>query len=277
MGHLGGEHLERAPRRGAVLDGLVRRARLRRADAVPAWVKRMPTPDSDTPARSKMAIDRLIARRDVHPREKTLWRMLYETCARCEEILDVSIEELDLAGRRAPVKTKGAVARRRGGRGREDFVLETVYWDAGTARLLPRLIKGRTRGQVFVTRRSPGQGKVVAPRDACPDTGLARADGSSRLGGGGRFRRRPAAAPAPPRKWILPALLATCLRPPPAPRPAVGRAPDAEPLETCPRAESPVPPVRTVLVDGAAHGDKGEGKCLVCTLRVQRMAGRATE
>lgn len=210
MGHLGGEHLERAPRRGAVLDGLVRRARLRRADAVPAWVKRMPTPDSDTPARSKMAIDRLIARRDVHPPEKALWRMLYETCARCEEILDVSIEELDLAGLRAPVKTKGAVARRRGGRGREDFVLETVYWDAGTARLLPRLIKGRTRGQVFVTRRSPGPGKVVAPRDACPDTGLARADGSSRLGGGGRFRRRPAAAPAPPRKWILPALLATC-------------------------------------------------------------------
>ncbi|SCF65135.1 Phage integrase family protein [Streptomyces sp. Ncost-T10-10d] len=137
---------------------------------VPAWTKRMPPPDSDTPARSKLAIDRLIARWDVHLREKTLWRMLYETCARAEEILDVNIEELDLAGRRAPVKTKGAPARRRGGRAREDFALETVYWDAGTA----RLIKGRTRGPVFVTHRRPGPGKVLAPRDVCPDTGLAR-------------------------------------------------------------------------------------------------------
>lgn len=141
---------------------------------VPVWAKRLAPPDSETPARSKMAVDRLIARRDVALREKTLWRMLYETCARAEEILGVNIEELDLAGRRAPVKAKGSAARRRGGRKREDFVLETVYWDAGTARLLPRLIRGRTRGSVFVTHRRPGPGKVVSPRDVCPDTGLAR-------------------------------------------------------------------------------------------------------
>jgi integrase len=142
---------------------------------VPAWVKRMPPPDSETPARSKMAVDRLIARRDVHLREKTLWRMLYETVARSEEILGVNIEELDLAGRRAPVKAKGAKPRtRRRGARREDYVLEPVYWDAGTARLLPRLIKGRTRGPVFVTHRKPGPGKVLAPRDVCPDTGLVR-------------------------------------------------------------------------------------------------------
>lgn len=135
----------------------------------------MTPPDSETPARSKMAIDRLIARRDVHLREKTLWRMLYETVARSEEILGVNIEELDLAGRRAPVKAKGARPRtRRRGAAREDFVLETVYWDAGTARLLPRLLKGRTRGPVFVTHRRPGPGKVLAPRDVCPDTGLVR-------------------------------------------------------------------------------------------------------
>ncbi|WP_137981173.1 tyrosine-type recombinase/integrase [Streptomyces violaceusniger] len=143
--------------------------------AVPAWVKRMPPPDSQTPARSRMAIDRLINRRDVHLREKTLWRMLYETVARSEEILGVNIEELDLAGRRAPVKAKGAQPRtRRRGAPREEFVLETVYWDAGTARLLPRLIKGRTRGPVFVTHRKPGPGKVLSPRDVCPDTGLVR-------------------------------------------------------------------------------------------------------
>ncbi|GAA3354545.1 hypothetical protein GCM10017744_013030 [Streptomyces antimycoticus] len=57
---------------------------------------------------------------------------------------------------------------------REDYLLETVYWEAGTARLLPRLLKGRIRGPLFVTHRRPGPGKVVSPRDVCPDTGPAR-------------------------------------------------------------------------------------------------------
>ncbi|HEY5988863.1 MAG TPA: hypothetical protein VIV12_21155 [Streptosporangiaceae bacterium] len=146
MGQLGGQHLER--RRAAVLSWLAWcRERGHDAPAVPAWAKRLAVPDSETPARSKMAIDRLIARREVHLREKTFYRMLYETAARAEEILGLNIEELDLAGRRAPVKAKGARAKtRRRGQARKDFVLETVYWDAGTARLLPRLLKGRTRG-----------------------------------------------------------------------------------------------------------------------------------
>jgi hypothetical protein len=38
--------------------------------SVPAWAKRLTPPDSETPARSKMAIDRLIARREVHLQEK---------------------------------------------------------------------------------------------------------------------------------------------------------------------------------------------------------------
>lgn len=65
---------------------------------VPAWAKRLAVPDSETPARSKMAIDRLIARREAHLREKTLWRMLYEATGRAEEILGVNIEDLDFAG-----------------------------------------------------------------------------------------------------------------------------------------------------------------------------------
>lgn len=130
---------------------------------------------TSTTQRDTTAIDRLIARREVHLREKTFYRMLYETAARAEEILGLNIAELDLAGRRAPVKAKGARAKtRRRGQAREDFLLETVYWDAGTARLLPRLLKGRTRGPVFVTHRRPGPGKVVSARDICPDTGLAR-------------------------------------------------------------------------------------------------------
>ena len=172
--------------------------------AVPAWAKRLAVPDSETPARSKMAIDRLIARREVHLREKALWRMLYETSGRAEEILGVNIEDLDFAGRRCPVKAKGARTKaRRRGQAREDYVLETVYWDAGTARLLPRLLKGRTRGPVFVTHRKPGPGKVVSPRDVCPDTGLARLSyGQARAAGrahrGARAGNRVGPARVPP-------------------------------------------------------------------------------
>jgi len=143
--------------------------------AVPVWAKRLTPPDSDTPAHSKSEVDRLIGRRDIHLREKTLWRMLYETAARSDELLALNIEDLDLAGRRCQVKAKGAKSKtRRRGEARADFVLEPVYWDAGTARLLPRLLKGRTRGPVFVAHRKPGPGKVVSARDVCPDTGLAR-------------------------------------------------------------------------------------------------------
>ncbi|TSD93274.1 site-specific integrase [Skermania sp. ID1734] len=145
------------------------------APRVPASAGRSTPPDSDTPVRSRTAIDRLIGRRDVHLREKTLWRMLYETCARTEELLQLNIEDLDLAGRCAPVKSKGAKPRtRRRGAAHHEHVLENVYWDAGTARLLPRLIRDRTRGPVFVGHRRPGPGKYLADRDVCPDTGLAR-------------------------------------------------------------------------------------------------------
>ncbi|GGS25174.1 hypothetical protein GCM10010284_67600 [Streptomyces rubiginosohelvolus] len=142
---------------------------------VPAWAQRLAAPDSETPVRSKTAVDQLIGRVDVHLRERTLWRMLYETCASSEEVLGVNIEDLDLAARSCPVKPKGdrRKARQRG-QGQEDLELETVTWDTGTSLLLPQLLKDRTRGPVFATHRGPGPGKVLSPRDVCPDTGLAR-------------------------------------------------------------------------------------------------------
>ena len=73
------------------------------------------------------------------------------------------------------MKSKGAKPRtRRKSASRVEHVLETVYWDAGTARLLPRLVGGRTRGPLFVTHRKAGPGKYLNDRDVCPDTGLAR-------------------------------------------------------------------------------------------------------
>ncbi|MFF5210453.1 hypothetical protein [Streptosporangium sp. NPDC000396] len=43
------------------------RERGHEAPEVPAWTKQLTVPDSDTPVRSRAAIDRLIARREVHP------------------------------------------------------------------------------------------------------------------------------------------------------------------------------------------------------------------
>lgn len=178
---------------------------------VPTWAKRLTVPDSETPARSKMAVDRLVARREVHLRERTLWRMPYETAARAEEVLGVNIEELDFAARRCPVKAKGARTKaRRRGQAREDFVPEPVYWDAGTARLLPRLLKGRTRGPVFVTHRRPGRARSSAhvtcartpgwpaSRRAGPRA-ARRAHRPAQTGHGLGPARVPALRPAPPR------------------------------------------------------------------------------
>jgi hypothetical protein len=87
-----------------------------------------------------------------------------------DEILGVNMEDLDFAGRRCQVKAKGARTKaRRRGQTREDYVLETVYWDAGAARLLPRLLKGRTRGPVFVTHRRPSPARSSA-RATCART-----------------------------------------------------------------------------------------------------------
>lgn len=42
----------------------------------------------------------LLSRRDIPLRDKTLYRMLYETAARAAEILSLNVEDLDLENRR---------------------------------------------------------------------------------------------------------------------------------------------------------------------------------
>jgi len=71
---------------------------------------------------------------------KTLWRMLYETAARASEVLALNIEDLDLDARRAPIRSKGGDT-------------EWIHWGAGTAHLLPRLVRGRETGPVFLSER----------------------------------------------------------------------------------------------------------------------------
>ena len=110
-------------------------------------------------------VERLLSRRDVPLREKTLWRMLYETAARASEILALNVEDLDLEQRRAAVRSKGGDT-------------EFVYWDTGTAHLLPRLLRlpdgtSRTSGPLFLAARRPVPARRPAPRDICPHTGRA--------------------------------------------------------------------------------------------------------
>ncbi|MFB9495127.1 DUF4158 domain-containing protein, partial [Nonomuraea dietziae] len=124
-------------------------------DAV-AFVARQLKVD-ETRAVAKTTIYRLLSRRDIPLREKTLWRMLYETAARAAEILALNVEDLDLEHRRAPVRSKGGA-------------IEWVYWDSGTAHLLPRLLRlpdgsTRTHGPLFLSERRP----VPARRPAAAD------------------------------------------------------------------------------------------------------------
>lgn len=128
---------------------------------LPAMLERRREHANQTKALPRAAIERQLTRRDVPLREKTLWRMLYETAARTSEILALDIDDLDLPGRRARVVSKGGDT-------------EWVHWASGTAHLLPRLLRGREHGPVFCSERRPGPARRPPARDLCPDTERAR-------------------------------------------------------------------------------------------------------
>jgi integrase len=136
------------------------------APALPPAAERRPDHVDETKALTRPAIERLLTRRDIPLRERTLWRMLYETAARAAEILALNVEDLDLAGRRAAVRSKGGAT-------------QWVYWASGTAHLLPRLLRlpdgtARTHGPLFLSHRRPGPARRPAAKDLCPHTGRAR-------------------------------------------------------------------------------------------------------
>ncbi|MGP3963469.1 hypothetical protein ACTWPT_46570 [Nonomuraea sp. 3N208] len=68
------------------------------------------------------------------------------------------------------MKAKGAKPKtRRRGTVRQVYVLERVRWDAGTARLLPRLIAGRTSGPLFIGDPAPARRSTPATCAPTPD------------------------------------------------------------------------------------------------------------
>jgi integrase/recombinase XerD len=121
-------------------------------------LERRPAPADRTRALTRDQLEALCAL-DVGLREKTYWRMLYETAARAEELLNLNVTDLDPANKRAQVVSKGGA-------------IDWVHWQSGAATLLPRLLKGRTRGPVFLTdRAAPARTPTL---DVCPVTRRAR-------------------------------------------------------------------------------------------------------
>jgi integrase/recombinase XerC/integrase/recombinase XerD len=132
-----------------------------------AWLATDPTAGLERP---KIPLDRTRAltceqiaslwrRQDVALRERALWRLLYETAARANEILSLNIEDLDLLNKRARVHNKGGAT-------------EWVFWQTGAALLLPRVLAGRTAGPVFLADRRPTRAAPTV--DRCSLTGRAR-------------------------------------------------------------------------------------------------------
>ena len=104
-----------------------------------AWLATDPTAGLERP---KVPLDRTRAltreqiaslwRRDAVPlRERALWRLLYETAARANEVLSLDIEDLDLPNKRARITSKGGA-------------VEWVFWQTGAALVLPRLPRPRS-------------------------------------------------------------------------------------------------------------------------------------
>ncbi|WP_132119861.1 RNA polymerase sigma factor [Actinocrispum wychmicini] len=110
-------------------------------------------PPTDTAAIPDLAA---LFGRDLPIRERTLWRLLSESAAGVAAVLSLNVEDLDLDDRR----------------GRADD--KWISWRSGTARLLPDLLGGRTRGPLFLADRRPAPARPPKPTDLCPDTGRGR-------------------------------------------------------------------------------------------------------
>lgn len=116
-------------------------------------------PPDRTRALSRAEVERLLTRDGIGLRERTFWRLLYESAARAGEVLALDAGDLDLPNRRAKVTRKGGAA-------------DVITWRTGTARLLPRLLKGRRTGPVFLTERKARL--PLPPGDIDPASGRAR-------------------------------------------------------------------------------------------------------
>jgi site-specific recombinase XerD len=118
-------------------------------DDLAVHLERRPEPVDRTKAIPLPELEQLWRGDDVGVREKVLWRLLYETAARASEVLSVNVEDLELDNKRVRVRSKG---------GDTDW----LHFQTGSARLLPRLIAGRTHGLLFLADRRPVPARAPA-------------------------------------------------------------------------------------------------------------------
>ena len=126
-----------------------------------AVLQRRREPDDRTKAIAAAALDQLFRRAEIALREKCLWRLLYETAARADEVLSCDVTDLDLENKRLRVRRKGGD-------------VDWLHFQSGAARLLPRLIGARRSGPIFLAARRPAPARTPAAVDRCPVTGRGR-------------------------------------------------------------------------------------------------------
>lgn len=126
-----------------------------------AALERRKEPADRTKAIAASSLERLFRREEVSIREKSLWRLLFETTARAEEVQSADVTDLDLENKRLQVTRKS---------GDRDW----LHFQSGSARLVPRLIGDREVGPLFLSDRRPAPARTPATVDICPVTGRGR-------------------------------------------------------------------------------------------------------
>lgn len=129
------------------------------ADPSRMLVRRKPRPDRSR-ALPRADVEALLTDERNPLRERLLWTLLYETAARSAEVLRLDVEDLDMPNRRSRVTRKGSA-------------VDVIIWQTRTARLLPRYLKGRTNGPLFLTSRKA--------RVQLPPGDIDQASGKARL------------------------------------------------------------------------------------------------
>ncbi|MET8965852.1 site-specific recombinase [Streptomyces sp. NPDC004074] len=130
------------------------------------WIEGDPTIDIERrpapPDRTKALAENQIASLwclEVSLREKTFWKMLYESAARADGVLCLNVEDLYPADKRGKIIAKGGAT-------------EWIHWQSGTAQLLPQ-----TRAAVRHQPQGPSRdtdarcARGDRPRPALPPAG----------------------------------------------------------------------------------------------------------
>ena len=141
------------------------------ADPSRMLARRKPRPDRAR-ALSRAEVEQLLTHDDVSLRERTFWRMLYETAARSAEVLALNVEDLDLPNRCAGVRRKGGA-------------IDVIIRQTGTA-LAAALAQG------------PRGGPGVRDRAQSPGTAPRGRPGTSKATPGSATSRPPRCSPRPP-------------------------------------------------------------------------------